>query len=398
MLSRAGADAGTLLRIEGCGPVALALRLFLARQGFAEDAIDHPAGPADPLPPALAARSLALSLGSLQLLGRIIDLPPAAPIRRVEVSFSRGRGVTSIDADDLGAARLGAVVRYGALHEALSGALARITVPGRPTACDHSGQAAGRAGRARPTIRIRADGDPHTAARTLDFRQSALLAEIEVSRELPDVAFERFTPDGPLAILPLPEPRRHALIWCAPPAVTQRRLDLEAGAFGSELRDMAGEALGTVHLASQRFQAPLQRRQADADTDPSVVTIGNAAQTLHPVAGQGLNLGLRDAFELAQLLGDARAQGTPMRLVPARFRCRRSIDRRLTIGITDTLARVFRLPGSAPIHSLALDLLDRAEPLRNRFARQLMFGWRSPLPPDFFAPGPPSARTLRLFR
>ncbi len=383
-------NAGVLLRIEGRGPVALALRLFLARQGFPDDAIDHPVGSADPLPPALAARSLALSLGSLQLLGRIIDLPPAAPIRRVDVSFSRGRGVTSIDADDLGAARLGAVVRYGALHEALSCALAKISPQNEPACGNGDGADA--------TIRIRADGDPHAAARTLDFRQSALLAEIEVSRELPDVAFERFTPDGPLAILPLPEPRRHALVWCAPPAVTQRRLDLDAGAFGSELQAMAGDALGTVRLASKRFQAPLQRRQADADTDPSVVTIGNAAQTLHPVAGQGLNLGLRDAFELAQLLGDAHAQGTSMRFVPARFRCRRSIDRRLTIGITDTLARVFRLPGSAPIHSLALDLLDRAEPLRNRFARQLMFGWRGPLPPDFFAPRPSSARTPRLFR
>ena len=384
-------NAATQLRIEGRGPVALALRLFLARQGLAEDTIDHPAASADPLPPALAARSLALSLGSLQLLGRIIDLPPAAPIRRVDVSFSRGRGVTSIDADDLGAARLGAVVRYGALHEALSRALAKISPQNEP-ACGDDGDGASE------TIRIRADGDPHAAARTLDFRQSALLAEIKVSRELPDIAFERFTPDGPLAILPLPEPRRHALVWCAPPAVTQRRLDLDAGAFGSELQAMAGDALGTVRLASKRFQAPLQRRQADADTDPLVVTIGNAAQTLHPVAGQGLNLGLRDAFELAQLLGDAHAQGTSMRFVPTRFRCRRSIDRRLTIGITDTLARVFRLPGSAPLHSLALDLLDRAEPLRNRFARQLMFGWRGPLPPDFFTPRPASARTPRLFR
>jgi len=396
-------NAATQLRIEGRGPVALALRLFLARQGFAEDTIDHAVGSADPLPPALAARSLALSLGSLQLLGRIIDLPPAAPIRRVEVSFSRGRGVTSIDADDLGASRLGAVVRYGALHEALSGALAMATMPERSTAAgqgSRTNQASQTAdtGPSGPTIRIRADGDPHAAARTLDFRQSALLAEIEVSRELPDVAFERFTPDGPLAILPLPEPRRHALVWCAPPAVTQRRLDLDAGAFGSELQAMAGDVLGTVRLASERFQAPLQRRRADADTDPSVVTIGNAAQTLHPVAGQGLNLGLRDAFELAQLLGDACAQGTSMHFVPTRFRCRRSIDRRLTIGITDTLARVFRLPGSAPIHSLALDLLDRAGPLRNRFARQLMFGWRGPLPPDFFAPRPSSVRTPRLFR
>ena len=191
------------------------------------------------------------------------------------------------------------------------------------------------------------------------------------------MAFEHFTPEGPLALLPLPEPHRRAVVWCATPQQTARRALLSPHEFDAELLDAFGNALGTLQLAGERHQAPLQRRLAPRDENPRRVAIGNAAQALHPVAGQGLNLGLRDAFELAQELGSAHARGERLEEAIARFRRSRVIDRAATVGVTDTLARLFNWPALAPIQSVAFDVLDWTGPLRDRFAKALMFGLRS---------------------
>ncbi len=363
------------LRIEGRGPVAIALRLFLARQGFAAQSIAHDAFSGQ-LPAAVAARPLALSLGSTHLLSRIVTLPEAAPIRTVDVSLAHHAGRTRFRAPDLDAPILGCVVRYAALHRALRAASQRadeasaapspLPFPPSPPV-DEADE-----------ILVRADGDPRSpSARTLDFHQSALLAEVLVERDAPGVAFEHFTTQGPLALLPLPEPRRRAVVWCATPQQTGRRTLLSPREFEAELLDAFGNALGALRLAGERHQAPLQRTLAQRDDDPRRVAIGNAAQALHPVAGQGLNLGLRDAFELAHELGAAHARGAPLEQALARFRRRRVADRTATVGVTDTLARLFNRPALAPIQSLALDFLDWSAPLRDRFARASMFGLRS---------------------
>jgi 2-octaprenyl-6-methoxyphenol hydroxylase len=363
------------LRIEGRGPVAAALRLFLARQGFASASIAHDAFAA-PLPAAVAARPLALSLGSTHLLSRIVALPDAAPIRTVDVSLARRGGRTRFHAADLDSPTLGCVIRYAALHKALSDALQRIdtaTPPPSPFTL-HPSPLVGKA----DEILIRADGDPKSpSARTLDFHQSALLAEVLVSRDAPGVAFEHFTSQGPLALLPLPQPDRRAVVWCASPQQSERRAALSPREFDAELLDAFGDALGTMRLVGERHTVPLQRRLAQRDEDPRRVSIGNAAQALHPVAGQGLNLGLRDAFELAQELGAAHAQGAPLEDALACFRRRRRADRAATVGVTDTLARLFGWPALAPIQSVAFDALDWIAPLRDRFAKALMFGLRS---------------------
>ncbi len=376
------------LRIEGRGPVGIALRLFLARQGFAPQSIVHDAV-AGPLPAAVAARPLALSLGSTQLLARIVTLPEAAPIRTVDVSLAQHAGRTRFHAADLDTSMLGCVVRYGALHRALNTALQRIdeasdAAPAlapalRPASSALAGAAgdgdgAGNAGE----VLVRADGDPRSpSARTLDFHQSALLAEVLVERDAPGVAFEHFTPYGPLALLPLPEPRRRAVVWCATPRQSERRTLLSPAEFDAELLGAFGNALGALRLVGERRHAPLQRTVAPRDDDPRRVAIGNAAQALHPVAGQGLNLGLRDAFELAHELGAAHARGAPLEQALARFRRTRVADRNATVRVTDALARLLERPALAPIQSLALDVLDCSAPLRDRFARASMFGLRS---------------------
>lgn len=365
----------------------MALRLFLARQGF-DPASVHAQDGASPPPAWLATRPLALSLGSWHLLARIVALPPCAPIRSVDVSLAGRSGSTRIHAADVGAATLGCVVRYGDLHRLLAQALMSIERRAR-TESDHQVAHADVAGHdadvvgndADVALVVVADGETPAAPardwRVHDFGQSALLTEVVADGRADAVAFERFTDEGPLALLPLPEPHRHAVVWCAPPHETARRAALPAPEFDAELLAAFGHWLGALHVDAARHDTPLQRRIAVRDDDTRRVRIGNAAQTLHPVAGQGLNLGLRDAFELAQRLGEARGSGLPLAQAVARFRGSRVVDRALTVGVTDTLARVFTLRAVAPLQSLALGALDVAAPLRNRFARTLMFGARS---------------------
>lgn len=365
------------LRIEGRGPVAMALALFLARQGLRPPEVDIDA-PAAEIPGWLAARCLALSLGSWQLLSRIVALPRAEPILRVEVSLRGRAGRTRIHAGDLGAPALGYVLRYGALHRALADALtaALAAAPDAPAAGAGRGDADAGAGRA-TALTVVADGDPGAAARVHDFDQTALLTEVVAERDGQGAAFERFTDEGPLALLPLPEPHRHALVWCARPVESERRAGLAPEALAQELLAHFGHALGALRPAGERILAPLQRRVRTPGDDPRRIAIGNAAQSLHPVAGQGLNLGLRDAFELAQRLGELRAAGHPLEEAPAAFERMRRLDRGIAVALTDALARVFTARGLGPFESIALGALDLVPPARNRFADALMFGFRS---------------------
>ena len=116
-----------------------------------------------------------------------------------------------------------------------------------------------------------------------------------------------------LALLPLPEPHRHALVWCDRPEDCRRRAAMSTADFEAELSRAFGSGLGRLALASPRHVAPLVRSVRRETFDGHRIMIGNAAQALHPVAGQGLNLGLRDAFELAQALGDAGHGATALR-------------------------------------------------------------------------------------
>ena len=358
--------ARTAVRIEGRGPVAMALALFLSRQGFDAASISIDPIPAE-IPAWLESRSIALSLGSWQLLSRVATLAPAAPILRVEVSLRGRAGRTRMRAADLRAPALGYVLRYGPLHRALAAAWAAHQRSAPPADTSE----------ATPALTVVADGDPGTASKVRDFDQTALLAELVVDRDGHGAAFERFTHEGPLALLPLPQARRYALVWCARPDEATRRAALDARAFEAELLAVFGGALGALRLDSDRVLTPLQRRVRATEADPRRLAIGNAAQALHPVAGQGLNLGLRDAFELAALLGELRASNRRLDEVAARFARARRADRGLTVAVTDTLAQAFTYPAIARLESLALGALDLAAPARNALAASLAFGLRN---------------------
>lgn len=209
-----------------------------------------------------------------------------------------------------------------------------------------------------------------------DYGQTALVGTVSVSAPQPHVAWERFTPEGPIALLPMGGVRGadYALVWCCAPEEAARRAQLPDDAFLSELGTAFGTRMGRFTQIKGRASFPLGLNAVDTLVRGRVVAIGNAAQTLHPVAGQGLNLGLRDAHALVDALS---AEG-PTPLALATFAQRRALDRRMTIGATDTLARLFTVDFAplAILRGLALTALEFAPPVKTALARQMMFGQR----------------------
>lgn len=369
-----------MIRIEGRGPVALALRLLLEREG-----IDRQALIADPidadLPDWLGSRALAVSLGSLR---RSVEwCRSARPMRSLNrqvwlhqsrwlMSAARASGGTRIRASELGTPLLGAVFRYGTLHRLLRESIELRAPLARPL---HDQTASGE----QPLLTVIADGEAEQRPghRTREFEQMALLAEVEVERDCPGWAYERFTSEGPLALLPLPEPRRRALVWCAPQLQCRARAELSEAAFGSALYQTFGPGLGRITLRGTRHVSPVTRRIGPLRPAPDQIAIGNAAQALHPVAGQGLNLGLRDAAVLARVLGDWRAQAGSLAAALDRFENHRRRDRETLVATTDLLATLTGPDLLKPVHAAALTLIDFCAPLRRTIARGLMFGIRS---------------------
>jgi 2-octaprenyl-6-methoxyphenol hydroxylase len=216
-----------------------------------------------------------------------------------------------------------------------------------------------------------------------DYQQSALVGTVNVEKTIPHQAWERFTDEGPLALLPSHQgPNTLNLVWCASPHSSQKRLDLNETEFLRELQSAFGYRLGAFTAIANRRLYDLGLNYRKQVCEGHEVWIGNAAQTLHPVAGQGLNLGLRDAYLLAEkLAGLFKVNDQSQHQVQKslqEYAKSRKIDRRATIGITDFLARVFTSP-LLPVRlsrGLALTALQWVPPLKTALARQMMFGRR----------------------
>lgn len=198
------------------------------------------------------------------------------------------------------------------------------------------------------------------------------MAHVKASAAIAHRAFERFTSEGPLALLPYDD--GYSLVWCVRPATAQQLLALDDTGFLQALQTAFGTRLGRFTTLTPRNSYPLGLN-AEPASSPRIVAIGNAAQTLHPVAGQGLNLGLRDATVLASLLTQASHSDTL-----ATFARARRADRSATIRLTDVMARVFAsAPDGAPSQALlglSLGLVDVLTPARRVLAEQMMFGRR----------------------
>lgn len=216
-------------------------------------------------------------------------------------------------------------------------------------------------------------------AQVEDYDQVAIVANLVADRPHDATAYERFTPTGPLALLPVHD-GSFTVVWTLRPDVAARTLNLADGAFLAELQSRFGWRAGRFVRAGQRASYPLRLTRADAVVATRTVLIGNAAQSLHPVAGQGFNLGLRDAAMLAEVLAGADGDpGSPELL--ARFAQWRAADRRGVVGFTDRLVKLFgdTRPGVGVVRNLGLLLFDLAPPAKSALAR-VSVGFAGPTP------------------
>lgn len=392
-LLTAPAHDGLTVRIDGTGPVALATALWLVRAGIPPACIalplDRPA--TSILPKDAPRRAIALSEGSRQILARLITLPASGRIDSVEIVQAGTDGHTRIDREDFPLPALGWVVVWEDLIAQLHQAAEKLPFarPDDPAFAD-------------PALVIHAGGMPPAQSRddtdfdTHDSGQAGLLLEVAVTGTA-DTAFECFRPGGPLALLPapaLPDGPRYTVVWSDAAEASRRRAALPADALGQELREALRAALGPRHwgrhaghfgplrVCTPAVAVPLPRVRRRQTTTSGQVWIGNAAQMLHPVAGQGLNLGLRDAFVLARELGDAVFDtGLPgpharvARALEAHARARLT-DRWLTIHGTDLLSTAFSWPAARTLPPMLLNAMHVARPLRLPLARALVFGHR----------------------
>lgn len=378
--------------ICGAGPVGMALAALMASRGIAGARIALIDGKS--LGQAISdPRSIALAWGSRLLLedvGAWSGVAAAAtPIHEIHVSRRGHLGRSMMDRSEHKLEALGYVARYGDVVDALARACERAGVqvlrPLRVVSLGEGGDGValqlddGRTLHARVAVQAEGGvfGEQAAAARSHDYGQTAVIARVSSSAAIPHRAFERFTDEGPLALLPQDgaDGHQYALVWCVRPERAQQLLDLGAEAFLSELGEAFGERLGAFTKVSERAAFPLGLN-ADPRTTARTVAIGNAAQTLHPVAGQGLNLGLRDAAVLARLLARASTDDAWTAAIE-RFAAERGRDRGMVIRATDTMARVFADTGpQQALFGLALAALDTVKPARMLLAEFMMFGRR----------------------
>jgi 2-octaprenyl-6-methoxyphenol hydroxylase len=376
--------------------LALALQAGAKARGWSIVLIE-PFAPGDSYQPSYDARSTALSYGTQQIYQRLGIWPKVAEraeaILHIHVS-DRGRfAAARLSAEEEGVPALGYVAENAWLGHCLWQALDPEVVSWRCPAEVVAMQAIGTGYRLTLNdetlldcdLAVLADGGRSSLREQLGitvkntaYEQSALIANISIGQPHGGLAFERFTDEGPMALLPLSD-NRSALIWTRPGDDAQRLLALDDRAFLAELQNTFGYRLGALRQVGARHVYPLSLIEAQEQVRPNLVVLGNAAHSLHPIAGQGYNLALRDVQALAEALlaspdrpGDfATLQG---------YLARQQLDQSLTVGFSDRVTRLFSNaePLLATGRNLGLLGLDMLPPAKRWFARQAMgIGTRS---------------------
>jgi 2-octaprenyl-6-methoxyphenol hydroxylase len=375
------------IAIIGGGPVGSSLALGLEDSGLSVAVLEarETLEVADP-------RALALSEGCRLILDRLGAWAPlashATAIETIHVSQRGGLGRAVLTAQQAGVATLGYVAEYGALYAALAGRLqasgstlltgARVTdVAATPGYAAVRYQRGGTEQLLTARLAVLSEGGralPAHLRREKDYGQSAVIANVATQRPHARRAYERFTPEGPIALLPLGE--EYALVWTTPSDQVEERLALSDAEFLARLQAAFGDRQGRFTHAGKRAAFPLKLTLAAPSASPRILRIGNAAHVLHPVAGQGFNLGVRDAWQLARAIQDAPRE----RLGEADLSHAYTAERRLDVLggslMTDILVEAFSndRPLLGHARGAALALLDLAPPLKNLFARKMMFG------------------------
>lgn len=377
--------------ISGGGLVGASLALALAPLGLKVALIEAvPQGRSEH--PSFDERTTALANGSVRIF-RSLDVwrqmeREATPIRRIHVSDQGRFGIARIEAAEQGLESLGCVLPNRVMGAALWEGLraepgVQVIAPARVVATTvEPGSRTVRIERdgaepldLRARLVVAADGARSTlreqagiAAEHWEYSQTAIISTMSTQRFHDHTAYERFTPDGPIAVLPLAD-GRCGLVWTRRPQDAARLLALPDEEFLAELQSAFGFRLGRLLRIGVRHSYDLALSRSERHVGDRLAIVGNAAQGLHPIAGQGFNLGLRDAASLAEVLADALAEGAtdvgdPTRL--AAYARWREEDRRRIVAFTDGLVRLFGSPlgllrGLRSIGLLAFDSLPAAK-------------------------------------
>ena len=378
------------LAIVGAGPVGATLALALARAGLDMAVLDARAEGTTPR----GDRSLALSHGARLIFERLGVWTPLAaepnavtPIVAIDISQARGFGSTTLRAADVGLPALGYVASYVALQKVLDDAMhaagigvawaqAVDQIDATPAYASLRRTSVGDALTAR--LAVVADGSGENVAGITrvrhDYGQVALIADVARDTPQDGVAYERFTSEGPVALLPKGD--RYGLVWTMTPARAEAALAMDDRAFIDALTAHAGARIGRIVSAGPRRTFPLVLEYAKPAALQRVAMLGNAAQTLHPVAGQGFNMGLRDAFELARVVIDTPRDAIGTRAMVERYLRKRRPDRVAGIAFTHGLTRMFGsgLPLFAWPRGVGLAALDALPIGKRAFTRAMLYG------------------------
>jgi 2-octaprenyl-6-methoxyphenol hydroxylase len=227
-----------------------------------------------------------------------------------------------------------------------------------------------------------------------DYGQVAVVAALRMDQRNDGVAYERFTPAGPMALLPIRGPGEawRTLVWAAAPDDADRLMKLSDADFMSEWQQAFGWRAGRARALGQRGRYPLALTRSSGSVAPRIALLGNASQSLHPVAGQGFNLALRDVATLAEMLAVAGDADIGALEWLAAFESARGGDRDGVVGFTDTLVRTFgsRHPAVMAARDAGLLLFDLLPPAKRALSRvSLGFGARAPRLSRGLAPGAP---------
>ena len=379
--------------VVGAGMVGAALALALAREGFGVAVIEPRAPKSWNAQDEVDLRVVALAPSSVELLDRLdvwkeISAARAGAYRRMRVWDALAPGRLAFDAADEGRAALGWIVENRLIQSVLWQALqreARITLhcPAKVAATD--------VGSDRRTLTldegsiiaarlvVAADGADSVlrgllgiATRDRDYGQRAVVAHVATERAHESTAWQRFVPGGTIAFLPLAD-GRSSIVWSVSQTDAERLLALDDDAFCTELGAAFDFRLGRITATTKRASFPLRMKLAERYIAPRFVLIGDAAHTVHPLAGQGVNLGLRDVGELRSVLVEARSarRDFAAESVLRRYERRRRSDNTLSAHAFDTIQRVFgsdAMPVAA-MRGAGLSIVDKIAPLKNAFAR-----------------------------
>ncbi len=380
--------------VVGAGMVGLSLACALAGAGVEVAVVDR-ADPGTLTDEGFDGRASAIVHGSQQALAAIGLWPAlgayAEPILEIRVSDGDSPLFLHYDHADIGDAPFGFMVENRHTRQALFAAAdrlerLRLIAPARIVglARDARGVEARLAGggRVRARLAVAADGrdsrlrrDAGIAVTTWAYAQTGIVCTVAHERPHRGIAHERFLPAGPFAILPM-RGNRSSLVWTERAELAPAIMALDDDAFTEEMALRFGDFLGRLEVVGARWSYPLRLVHAVRYVDRRLALIGDAAHAIHPIAGQGLNLGLRDVAALAEVLVDARRLGLDLGApaVLARYQRWRRVDSLLLLAVTDGLNRLFS-NDLAPLklaRDLGLAAVDRLPPLKRLFMRHAM--------------------------